>query len=185
MIPTELVRQWWSFRRLFIAFLLLGMLALGAWAHVVGVRLTPVLSGSMGSAYATGSLAVTREVASSTVRVGDVIAFRPPVAFPTPSGRPVLHRVVTAAVVDGRLQVTTRGDANPVVDPWTLDLTGERVHRARWSVPVAGRLAAAIASPALAPRAASLAGGLLVVGALLAWRRPRVGIAPCVETGRR
>jgi signal peptidase I len=179
MISIEHVRHWWSVRRLFAVALVLGTLAFGVWAHAVGVRFTPVLSGSMRPAYATGSLVVTSEVASSTVRVGDVIAFRPPVAFPTPSGRPVLHRVVTAEWVDGHLQVTTRGDANPAPDAWTLDLTGGRVHRARGSVPVAGRLAAAIVSPALAVRAASLAGGLLVVGALLVWRRPRVEVAPC------
>ena len=159
---------------------LTAVVALGAWAWTGGVRLSPVLTGSMQSSYPAGSLVLTAEAPASSVRAGDVIAFRPPPPYVTSSGRPVLHRVVTARVLDGRLLVTTRGDANPAADPWTLDLTGARIHRAHGSVPFVGRGVAAVVSPRLAVRAASVAGLLLLAGAVLVSRRPvATEDAPC------
>lgn len=168
---TRSPRRHRAIRSILLGAALLGIVLLGAWAHAVGIRLTPVLSGSMRPSYAAGSLVATTETPAAALRRGDVIAFVPPKEFRTPSGRPVLHRVVTADVVDGRVVVTTRGDANGAPDPWTLDLTGARVHRARWSVPVVGRVIAGIVDPALAVRAASLAGAALVIGAVFVWRR--------------
>jgi len=161
-------------KKILLAATLPGIVLLGMWAHTVGLRLTPVLSGSMRPTYPAGSLVATTEAPASRLSRGDVIAFLPPAEFRMPSSRPVMHRVVTADTVDGRLLVTTRGDANDAPDPWTLDLTGARTHRVTWSVPALGRMAAAVVSPALAVRATSLVGAMLVIAAFLAWRRPNV-----------
>lgn len=112
-------------------------------ATLLGVRLLPVLTGSMTPYAPAGSLAVTVPVHGDDVRVGDVIAFRAPPPFRLPGDRPVFHRVVALGHVDGRAFMTTRGDANPGVDPWRVSLREADLGRAVFDVPHAGRLVAA------------------------------------------
>lgn len=68
-----------------------------------------VLSGSMSPAINVGDLVLTKETATSSLAVGDIIAFR--------EGDSVItHRIVGITEVDGEQQYTTRGDANNVDD---------------------------------------------------------------------
>jgi signal peptidase len=82
---------------------------------------------------------VTR-VAASDVKVGDVITFQPPAR-----SNFVTHRVQTLDASSGLPVVTTKGDANPVADPWTLTLRGSG-WRYLFSVPFLGYVLAAAQS---------------------------------------
>ena len=92
-----------------LALLGLGLLAGLLFIRLDSLRLEPVLSGSMRPGIQPGDLAVVQPVRISKLRVGEVVAYLPP-------GRatPVVHRIVS---IDAHGMVT-KGDANPVADPW-------------------------------------------------------------------
>lgn len=103
------------------AGLALGLVAL----HLVGLRVMTVLTGSMHPAVPRGALVVTVPASPERLVPGALLAFRPPAPYRTVGERPVLHRI-TAVRRDGQaLLATTRGDANPAPDPWSLDLRAE------------------------------------------------------------
>lgn len=121
----------------------------------LGFRPVIVLTGSMGGSMPAGSLAIAGP--SSDVVVGDVVVMRG-------EGRPtVTHRVVgLAAGVDGDIVATTRGDANPDVDPTTYTLD-DRQMTVRYVIPGLGRLLLSLRSP--------LVGGALIVIVVLGFLR--------------
>jgi signal peptidase I len=110
-----------------------------------------VLSNSMQPTASAGDVAITQDVSIDALRVGDVIAFTPP-----NQTRPVLHRITSLR--DG--VITTRGDANPVDDPWRISLVGATGYRLVAVVPLLGWLTE-LQRPAL------LLAGLLVGLAIL------------------
>lgn len=112
-------------------------------AAALGARAVTVLTGSMEPAYATGSLVLTTRLEPGAVRVGQVVAFRPPAPYSQRQGRPVLHRVIALQEVDGIPVMRTRGDANQQPDPWQIALPGADLALARGHVPVLGRVTAA------------------------------------------
>jgi signal peptidase len=146
-------------------------------AHLLGVRLVPVLTGSMTPYAPTGSLVLTVEVTSADVRTGDVVAFRPPAPFEVAGGRPILHRVVDVADSPAGPTMTTQGDANPDADPWRVSLTQGSVGRAVLVVPLVGRVLAGgpVATLTL------LAGGAVLLAGLGALRRGRREAAACPD----
>lgn len=81
------------------------------------MRVVPILSGSMRPSLGTGDVAITRKVPVSSLHVGDIIVFVPP---NTEAGAPPkIHRIVTLRHVGkDRVEFTTKGDANSIVDPW-------------------------------------------------------------------
>lgn len=100
---------------------------------VAGYKPVAVYSGSMVPTLRVGSVAFDRPIAGSSVRVGDVITFEDPY---TP-GRLVTHRVVRIFHTKHGLAYRTKGDANAVRDPWTVQLP-QRVGRVSFSIPYAG-----------------------------------------------
>lgn len=107
---------------------------------------TATLSPSTSRSIPAGSLVLTSPIEAEEVRVGDVVAFRPPPGFGSDTTRPVLHRVAALERLngaDGPMTMTTRGDANAVSDPWRVALDGAGLSRERLHVPVLGWLAAA------------------------------------------
>lgn len=82
-------------------------LALG----VTGTSVRVVESPSMGRAAPVGTLVVDRSTSFETLRVGDVITYRPP-----ESGGSVTHRIVEKTAAGLR----TRGDINGAADSWTV-----------------------------------------------------------------
>lgn len=121
------------------------LLALGVasvLAAVLGVRLVPVLSGSMTPYADVGSLAVTVPAESREIHVGDVVAFRPPLEFTVSQHRPIMHRVATMDVTSPEPWLSTKGDANPDPDPWRLSLDGTDFTRTVLVLPHLGHPAA-------------------------------------------
>jgi signal peptidase len=124
---------------------LLGIVGvLAVLATLAGVRLVPVLTGSMAPGIPAGSLVLTTHQAAADVRPGQVVAFRPPSAYTArENGRLVMHRIVSVTQTPTGLQTVTRGDANTSRDPWTLSLSPDAaLGRERVSVPHLGRIVA-------------------------------------------
>jgi len=114
-----------------------------------------VTGGAMGPSLSRGTLLVERAVPVSDLRVGDEITFH---VRHVDGDRRVTRRVL--AVHDG--QVTTKADAAPAADPWTLDEHYANVGRVVVAVPWAGYCYL------LAGRVGPVAGaGLVLVGAVL------------------
>jgi signal peptidase len=113
----------------------LAVLALCAYAALfaAGYRSVAVYSGSMEPELHVGSLAFVKAVDSDEVRVGDIITFQDPQT----RGRLITHRVVERFRHHGQFVYRTKGDANRIVDPWTIALPGT-VGRTSFDVPVVG-----------------------------------------------
>lgn len=77
-----------------------------------------VASGSMEPWAQRGDLLVLRPEPASAVRPGQVLAL----PMPHSGGQVYTHRVVSVEPKAEALVLRTRGDANPVADPWTLRL---------------------------------------------------------------
>jgi signal peptidase len=104
-------------RRLAGALLLAGGLLLGLSVLVpalLGYQRYVITSGSMTGAYDRGSLVFDRVVPTASLRVGDVITFRPP-----GHAGLVTHRLAKIDTVRGQRVFVTRGDANRVADAWS------------------------------------------------------------------
>ena len=131
--------------------LLTAACAAGVASRLLHVRAVPVLTGSMSPQVPAGSLVLTTRVAPDALRVGDVIAFAPPLPYRTLGGRPVLHRVASLQEQGGTTVLRTRGDANTAVDPWSIGLRPSATFgRSRVVVPHLGRLVAGGRGSALA-----------------------------------
>jgi signal peptidase len=107
------------------------VLVAGIAVRMADLHFQTVLSNSMQPTASAGDVAITQDVSIDALRVGDVIAFTPP-----NQTRPVLHRI--ASLRDG--VITTRGDANPVADPWRISLAGSTGYRLVAVVPLVGWL---------------------------------------------
>lgn len=107
------------------------VLAAGIGFRMADLHVQTVLSGSMRPAVSPGDLAITQGVPTGSLRVGDVIAFTPPTQTQT-----MLHRI---ASLEGGV-ITTKGDANGVVDPWHATLMGATGYRLVFVVPYVGWL---------------------------------------------
>lgn len=103
-----------------VSTLLAGLLAILGTGFIVGMlagwRLHAMATPSMGTDAPVGALVISRPVAYSQLRVGQVIAFHPPgrldVVF--------VHRVVEVINQRSGHVLRTMGDINGAPDPWLL-----------------------------------------------------------------
>jgi signal peptidase len=109
----------------------------------VGYQRYVITSGSMMGTYDRGSIVYAREVPTASLRVGDVITYRPPPAA-GPEGL-VTHRIVwIGRDRRGGRAFGTKGDANAVRDQWRFTLTRPSQARAVFHVPYVGYAFAAL-----------------------------------------
>jgi signal peptidase len=100
-----------------------------------GWTVTPILSGSMRPGFPVGGVAISERMPMGRLAVGDVILFQNPYQ---PSVQ-VVHRIIQLKVGDaGQHVVKTKGDANPVADPWTVTLHGKDVYVVQFTLPLLG-----------------------------------------------
>lgn len=127
---------------LLAAGLLFGLLLVAP--ALMGYQRYVIVSGSMTGTYDRGSLVFDEIVPVSTLKKGDVITYRPPQGA-GPAGL-VTHRLykVTSDPHQGRV-FQTKGDANPVKDPWTFTLPAHNQARVVAGVPYVGFVLAALA----------------------------------------
>jgi signal peptidase len=111
---------------------------------LLGYQRYVITSGSMTGTYDRGSLVYDRVVPTASLKVGDVITYTPP-AGAGPAGL-ITHRIVSVTPQPGGARVLrTKGDANPVVDPWTFTLQNRAQARVAFHLPYAGFALAALA----------------------------------------
>jgi signal peptidase I len=135
------------------------------WFHLSA---RPVLSGSMRPTFAPGSVIVTRALPVSQVRAGDIIMFTPP-----GWNASVAHRVVAVSGPADHPVVSTKGDANPVKDPWHARLNGTTVPEVVASVPWLGWAMTDVAHHWLRAFLIALVGlGVAIPGVRAILRRP-------------
>jgi len=90
-------------------------------------------SGSMTPALRVGGVAVITAEPLSAVRVGQVIAFRPP-----GDDFVRIHRVIALTRQGDQVWARTKGDANNVADPGPIRLEGKTAYTERFFVPYVG-----------------------------------------------
>jgi signal peptidase len=134
--------------RVLCALLIAAGIAFGTFLVVPGVlgwERYVIVSGSMTGTYDRGSLVFDEVVATTSLKVGDVITYKPP-ADAGPKGL-VTHRLVKIFrdPKSGARVYRTKGDANPAADPWRFYLTDKQVARVVTGVPDAGFVLAALA----------------------------------------
>jgi signal peptidase I len=101
---------------------------------VIGWQRYAIVSGSMSGTYDKGSLVLDEVVAVGELTVGDVITYMPPTG-----DHLITHRIAwIGRDPSGRPIFRTRGDANPIADPWTFTLDRPTQARVRAGVPLAG-----------------------------------------------
>ena len=118
-----------------VAGILALVIAVGVGAGwATGWRIHVMTTASMGRTAPVGTLVISRPVAPGTIRRGQIIVFHPPgqanVTF--------VHRVIRV-VHRSDPAISTRGDLNGSVDPWTLH-SADLIGRAVWRIPVLGYL---------------------------------------------
>jgi signal peptidase len=106
----------------------------------IGWQRYAIVSGSMTGTYDKGSLVVDDVVPVSSLKVGDVITYLPPAG-----DHLITHRLAWIGLdPTGARIFRTKGDANPVADPWTFKLDRPEQARVRFGVPYAGRVLTAL-----------------------------------------
>jgi signal peptidase I len=130
-----------------------------------------IVSGSMTGTYDQGSLVLAEVVPVADLRVGDVITYEPP-AGAGPEHL-ITHRIAWMGRDGaGRRVFRTKGDANPVADPWTFRLSQPTQARVRYGIPYAGHALAALGRRDVRTAVVTLPALLLVVLSLAGlWRR--------------
>jgi signal peptidase len=87
----------------------------------------------MEPAVSTGDVVVEEEIPASAAVVGNIVTFKDPEG----SGTLITHRVRSVRGRAGRLEFTTRGDANNAFDRWSVPV-GAKVGRVTYRVPKLG-----------------------------------------------
>ena len=115
---------------------------------LLGYQRYVITSGSMTGTYDRGSIVYDRVVPTRSLNVGDVITYAPP-AGAGPAGL-VTHRIAAITPQSGGARVfRTKGDANPVKDPWTFTLSRPTQARVAFHLPYVGYVLAALADRTL------------------------------------
>ncbi|HEX9969308.1 MAG TPA: signal peptidase I [Acidimicrobiales bacterium] len=124
-----------------LSLLVFGVLALGP--RTGRYRTVTVLTASMRPTMPEGAMVLATPAQPADLKVGDVITYR----IPVQDRRLVTHRVVEILQPGANPIVRTKGDANNGVDPWTAQLKGGTVWKARGAVPKVGYVAEWLRKP--------------------------------------
>lgn len=110
---------------------------------LLGYSLLVDHSDSMRPALSAGDIVVSEHVQARALHRGDIATF----PDRTRHGELVTHRVVAARADGSRIDFTTRGDANPASETWSVP-AGSQVGRMAAHVPEAGYAIALVSGPA-------------------------------------
>ena len=122
----------WATGAALLAAVVVAMLVL--LPSLFGWQRYAIVSGSMTGTYDRGSLVLDEVVPVGELKVGDVITYTPPAG-----DHLITHRIVwIGRDPSGARGYRTKGDANPVADPWTFRLDRPTQARVRAGVPYAG-----------------------------------------------
>jgi signal peptidase I len=145
------------------------LLALGTLSGTYKVLTVP--TGSMNPTIPTGAAILVRSEGVADVARGQVIVFHSPT-----TGVLTVHRVVDVERTGRGTVVRTKGDNNPVADPWAARLDGGTVYRLAAVVPGVGNVTERLGPTWVRLALAGASAALVLVGGLrLIWQvdRPR------------
>ena len=109
-----------------------------------GLSANVMVTGSMEPKIGVGSLLLYERVPPESLRRGDVISF----AKPGADGAVTTHRIVDIGSRDGKPVFRTKGDNNPVVDPWLIHYEpGQEPRRLAHLIPHVGHVVSAAQRP--------------------------------------
>ena len=159
-------------RRLSAVLMVLMVVGAGAASasRVLGVRMLVEHSDSMRPVIHTGDLVLSRDILVEQARTGDIVTFPDP-ELPA---RTVTHRVEEVRRDGEFLIFTTRGDANPGTEQWTV-LAGTTIGRTVHVLPDLGLIVAPLREPLTA---AVMNGVRVTLLVLVAVRRRRSPASP-------
>ena len=86
------------------------------YVSIFGFSVFRVITDSMEPAIPVGALILNQETEIDNVKIGDIICFRSMESYMY--GSIVTHRVVDIKTIDGKIALTTRGDANNSEDSY-------------------------------------------------------------------
>lgn len=134
---------------------------------VLGLQRYAIVSGSMTGTFDRGSLVFDEVVSVRSLRVGDVITYRPPAG-----DHLITHRIAWIGRGPNGPIFRTRGDANPTPDPWTFRLDRPTQARVLFGVRYAGWGVAVLARRDVRRGLVALPAVLLALANLAGlWRR--------------
>jgi signal peptidase len=146
ILPKPIKKSWFkTFKKvldtIFTLTLAVVVTAYFLFVHIIPLALggtsATVLSGSMTPALPVGEVIISVPVASSELKVGDIVSYLP--ADDRFHGMSITHRVQSIKTVDGKVtEVVVKGDANPVAD---APISPEQIKgKMIYSVPYVGNL---------------------------------------------
>ncbi len=135
---------------------------------VFGYRVYVVTGDSMEGSLGRGALILTKAVPVGSLKVGDIITFRPPY-----QSAPVTHRIISVTTGDdGRPVFQTKGDHNDFVDPWPFTLNQSKQAKYVAHVPYLGYLFGFLAIRAVRATLIAIFGLLLLFAVFSAlWQK--------------
>ena len=160
-------------RAIFTGFLVLAALMfffLAIGPRVLNYQTSTMLSASMSPGIKAGDVVVSVKKPVSELNVGDVITY----SIPIDDHRIETHRVMSIKRDNsGVTSVTTKGDANSGLDPWTAVLVEDYVYTQAGVVPHLGDVIRALRQPFVQPLI-MYGGSVLLVVVLLTsiWAKP-------------
>ena len=149
---------------------LLGFLVLGVGPHTGAYRPVTMLTGSMRPLYPTGAILIVTPQPITELAPGQVVTFTAPIG-----GSPIVtHRVVAVDRTGRQPVITTKGDANPGNDAWSVTMTGPTFWQVRGAIPVLGTVLRTLREPVVAVVMTKAVPVLLLLGLLkVVWRPKR------------
>ena len=142
-------------------------------SRLLGFRSLTVLSGSMEPAIGTGDVVFGKQTSARAARPGEVITFQEP-----GETRLITHRLVSVRPGKTKLHMVTKGDANRVVERWSIRPDG-RIGKIVFHFPKLGYALAEVRSPFGRLSLLLIPAVLLAIYELrLIWRPSPEGAAP-------
>jgi signal peptidase I len=159
----------WACGSALLAAVIVAMLVL--LPSLFGWQRYAIVSGSMTGTYDRGTLVLDEVVPVADLEVGDVITYLPPSG--AGPDHLITHRIawIGKDPTGGRI-FRTKGDANPVADPWTFRLSQPTQARVRFGVPHVGRVLWALSRKDVRMVIIALPALLIALSTLIAlWRQ--------------
>jgi signal peptidase I len=112
----------------------LATIGLALVVAVLHIHFMRVISPSMEPSVRVGDVVVLKPVSTANLAEGQIVVL----PVPDEGGVMYAHRLTSVRKVDGKVVVTTKGDANPAPDPWELQIESASVPLVVGQIPVPG-----------------------------------------------
>jgi signal peptidase len=126
------------FEGIILSAMLIGFIVICIAVLSGGWQIRPILSGSMRPGFPIGGVAITQTIPTRQLKVGDVAVFHPPFL----NNVTYIHRIISISKSSNQQYlIRTKGDDNPIADPWLLRITSKNAYVTRFTLPFIGYVA--------------------------------------------